>query len=555
MTDNQINLGLTGEKYEMYTQCTRLSIAVAAFLLASAPIHAANITADFSDATVDFEGNVDTTGQLIVSDELEYGDGEDDDRRALIKFDLSSVADKVIPAAELRMTIQRSVTGNCDCNDDTTPDFDNNGMSVSVLQVPDYGTAEDTDFDTAPLGVVGTIINGAGGPVPKEVSIDVTAWVLQAIEAGEQFVAFRLQPVSNNNGAPDAWHFQQSENQNQASPPYIAVTTAGTAETSADDLQTIVGFEAPIFDPFEKPLAPINFIGTITGVTGGEPMTGEGCQLTDPRYNKVSGEWTDVDLHLSSFAPTACDVEGFEHFDNIIPKWWRPNINSAGDAVFGLIAVNTGSVDGFEGILSGQPRWENVGPDIRIDECFVPIPERDVDLWSTLPNEPYFEVRKTEGQMGRVVTGSCNRSRTLARRGTLWIGPGNVTLPPEVLFLNQVFIPYITLISAEAKVCIDRQVRKDISKKLFQAAFATFWGVRWFGEDAYGHAVNFLEEAAALVAFHSPGFDCSYNIGGDLRATILAASFTAFDKLWDQQVTYNPPGVEFPPDPVEDIVQ
>jgi len=200
-------------------------------LILSAPMPAiasGTIVADPSDFEV--QGAAGVGFAIGGSGLLDMGVGDFTNgvgRRAIFKFDLSSLAGQAVQSATLNLTIRSSrlndsgtgvPTAQCPGVLNNTPPFRNPGLgNTLVVHIADYGTPSPAAYGSASLGNdPGVLIPATTDPVVSpSVSIDATAAIQQALRIGEQFAAFRIQTATESDldGCNDVWFFNTTESE------------------------------------------------------------------------------------------------------------------------------------------------------------------------------------------------------------------------------------------------------------------------------------------------------------------------------------------------------
>jgi hypothetical protein len=522
-----------------------ISLSIAFVSNTSAAI--TQITADSSDFFLSPDGGVlNSTGSFLVVGD----DSQDVPRISFIKFDISSLDEASISTATLRMSVTSSLQSG---DPSTSPPFGNPGLGdVVVYQIEDYGTPSLAalslpDGDNSP----GVIIPGNVNP-NQAVSVDALAAVQEAIQNGDDFVAFRIETGVTEDENADNFSFASADNSATALRPVLELSTSETEPPvvtlppSSIPPTGVPG--ATLIDRTIDPTTPIELLVTIKN-PGGAPVFIWKCSSKDPRWDEVEQEWDIRDAPITQFIiESNCPgVPGFADMDNVVPYYLQANINDDGQAWVGFVFVDS-SID-FADVVAGQAIWENVDARIRVDDCGVAAGDRDVDAWGSLTAGPFLEERFLETEYLEVATAQCNRSRLLSRRGSLWSGPWDGKLDPLELARFQLQRSIQINNSPESQACVPANIRNKISAKQ-NAARANLY--RNFNYEKF---VTRMEQADKIAADNSGAYaGCSANVLGALRSQLTRAAFTVFDRILhpapegeeNGYIKYPAPGHTFP---------
>jgi hypothetical protein len=517
------------------------------------------IEADPSDFTVGPVGVIDESLTALGVGDAGCGDDVCDDypRVALIKFDITALANATVNDATLRLSIIGSEQSG---DPDSTEPFGNFALGdVVVERIPDYLTPDTGDETLIALDDPTVLVDENVNPL-QDVSVDVLAAVQQAIQAGDDWVAFRIRTVipQDADGYSDFFSIASANHPDLSVRPVLDLTAsapAGPVVVIPPTSIPPVGVPgAPLIDRTIDPETPIELLVTVKA-TGDEPVRIWKCASKDPRWDEVTQTWTWREAAITEF--NCPDVPGLAEMDNIVPTYLTANINDEGQAWVGFIFADS-AID-FTDVVTGQALWENVDGRIKADGCGVAAADRDVDAWGSLTAGPFLEERFLEDEYFQVATGQCNRGRMIVRRGSVFSGPWNDEISPQRLVWNQFMASVLANGSAESRACVPGSIRFGIFINQFAGGISL-----WVSQD-YEYFIGRMEAADKIAADNSGAYaSCSVNVLGEVRSHLSRAAFTAFDRILhpapegtgpDGYIKYPAPNHTFPADEPPPVIQ
>jgi hypothetical protein len=201
--------------------------------------------------------------------------------------------------------------------------------------------------------------------------------------------------------------------------------------------------------------------------------------------------------------------------------------------------------------LVHQLIWENVSDEIATTECSSEPQWRPLELWSPIVNAPHNEPAIYETPFAIQSTAQCNRTRSLSRTYSAFIGPTRLDESIRSAggqVFGQLIGYWVTLNQPELQTCADSTTYWQVWIKSLMAGIAI-----WRPDQGIPVYVSRMEAVADAVhaGIEAGGFDaCDGNPGGNLISRALASSFTGFDRILhaDKYVLYPlPEWLEVPP--------
>jgi hypothetical protein len=192
------------------------------------------IVGDPSDTEIFGTAGVGTPPGGHTLSDMGAGDTGGDDpnlgRRSVVRFDVRGLTSAGVTSAVLELTIVQSRRDQFPAPgivDGSSP-FTNPGLGdTQVIHIADSPVPTAADYGSPSVGNdPGTLI-AAGVEGTTTVTVDATKAVQQALDAGQGFVAFRIQPAveTDGDGLNDLWFFASANRPTSALRPRLEVET------------------------------------------------------------------------------------------------------------------------------------------------------------------------------------------------------------------------------------------------------------------------------------------------------------------------------------------
>jgi hypothetical protein len=158
------------------------------------------------------------------------GDTPNLGRRSVVRFDVRGLSAAGITSAILKLTIVQSRRDQFPAPGiiDGSPPFTNPGLGdTQVIHIADSPEPTAADYGSPSIGNDPGTLVAAGVEAAATVSVDATQAVRQALNAGQGFVAFRVQTAveTDGDGLNDLWFFASGNRQTSALRPRLEVET------------------------------------------------------------------------------------------------------------------------------------------------------------------------------------------------------------------------------------------------------------------------------------------------------------------------------------------